>query len=138
MKALGWILVAAGAVVALLALDLVNGNPELATPGQPLVLGALQGSWRFLFGILALLAAFLITAGIISLRRLPGLSFLALIAFVVLSVPYIVIGGLAPSYLFALLSFVVMVVIVPALVWLIASAIGKAVRNRRTSPTPAF
>jgi hypothetical protein len=137
VKVLGWILLGIGATFALLALDLINGNPELAAPGQPLLLGSIQGAWRFLFGFLALVAATLITGGVIALRGLPGLSYLALIVYLVLSLPYIILGGSAPSSGFALVLLVVLVIAVPVLVFVIASVIGKAVVKRRVPRAPA-
>ena len=131
MKPLGWVLVALGIVVALLTFDLINGNAQLAVPGQPVVMGALQDSWRYLFGFLALVSATLLAAGAILIRRLPGLSYLALAVFVILSVPYIVGGGTAPSFSSAVVIWIVLVVVIPVVVFLIATLIGRAVTRRR-------
>ena len=136
VKVVGWTLVAVGAIFALLAFDLINGNPELAAPGEAVLLGALQSSWRFLFGFFALIAATFLASGVIALRGMPGLSYLALIAFFVLSLPYIVIGGLGSSLSFALILLVLLVIVVPILVFIIALAIGKAVLKRRVSAIP--
>lgn len=138
MKILGWILVILGVIFAFLTCDLINGNPDLAAPGNAILAGGLQGGWRFLFGFMALLAAVSLTAGAMILTKLPGLAYLALIAFFLLSIPYIALGALVPSLAVAVVLIVLFVLVIPAVVWLIAFLIGRAILKRRAPAAPAF
>lgn len=138
MKILGWILVVLGVIFAFLTCDLINGNHDLDAPGNAILAGGLQGSWRFLFGFMALLAAVSLTAGAMILTKLPGLAYLALIAFFLLSIPYIALGALVPSLAVAIVLIVLFVLVIPAVVWLIAFLIGRAILKRRVPAAPTF
>jgi hypothetical protein len=122
-----------GVVFTLLLLGTIYGNSDLGTPGPTFVFDLLPGSWRLFVGPFTLLAAVFFTAAWINFRALPGLSWLALLVFVILLIPYLVVPGLMTTGAALTVTSAILVIGVPVGVGAIASAIGRAALRRRTS-----
>jgi hypothetical protein len=120
-----------GVIFVLLLLGTIFGNADLATPGPETLAGLLPGSWRLWVGLFCLLAAAFLTAAWISLRALPGASWLALLVYLILVLPYVAIPGLIASGELLMVVALVLVIGIPIGVAAIAAAIGRAVARRR-------
>jgi hypothetical protein len=120
-----------GVIFVLLLLGTVFGNSDLATPGPETVAGVLPGGWRLWVGFFCLFAAAFLTAAWISLRVLPGASWLALLVYLILVLPYVAIPGLVARGELLMVVAVVLVIAIPIGVAAIAAAIGRAVIRRR-------
>jgi hypothetical protein len=136
VRVLSVVAVALGVVGLLLALLLVMGNNEIASPGPSLLPDALHESWRFLLGIVLWGAAVWFTVGFISGTGQPGVAWLSLLAYVLLFAVFVVLPGLMIDFVSALVCIVVFGVGLPVVVILIARAIGNAARRRRSMPAP--
>jgi hypothetical protein len=138
MRIFGVIALVLGVLSLLLAVFVLVGNRDLQVPGpsglDPLVA---PFGWRAVLGIHLWTAAVWLTVGWAALRRLPGLAWLALLIYVVLFVPYLVLGGFLPSAIAVATIIVVLGVIVPVVVSIVATAIGGAVLRRRAGVSAA-
>lgn len=119
------VVLALGALVLLLDIDLLQGNPELATPGQALVTGAVQEYWRLVFGLLGFIGGVLLLIGWILVRRLRPLAFVAVTPMFAVFPVLVVLPGLVPSAMAAYAALIAFAIVVPALLALWANRLGR-------------
>lgn len=130
LSAVGWIV---GTVTILVAILLLVGNPEIASPGPQLLPNAAYDVWRFLLGATLWAAAVWFTVAYLAATRQPGAAWLSLLAYVLLFLPYAVVPGLMIDFVSALVCVVVFGLVLPAVVALIGRAIGRAAARRKTA-----
>lgn len=116
---------AIGLVLLLLALDLLQGNQNLHSPGHALLMGPLQGAWRILYGLLGFGAGLALLVAWILFRRLKPLAFVAVTPMIGSFIALLLVAFLVPNSAAAYVVLLVIAVGVPALLALWAGRLGR-------------